>query len=546
MKAAIFATTLMLGAQAFAAPLSIDFKVDSTQDRTPISPYIYGINGASVGTYNSPTFTRSGGNRMTAYNWTNNDSNAGSDWHFQNDGMLSKTTTPGDAVAGGLAAAQHGASGIVITIPMIGYVSADRRGDGDVRCFNGDARKPDHNYLNSRFKPEAPAKGKPFTTDATALQSASTVYQDEFVNWVNVTFPNPKAPIWYCLDNEPDLWSATHAEVHPARLTYSELIDKSIAYATAIKKVSPNTLIFGPVSYGWNGYVTLQDAPDAKTNGDFLTYYLAQLASASRKSHHLLVDVLDLHWYTEAQGGGARVGQNDSGLSGKKLHAVQNARMQAPRSLWDPTYTENSWITQRSLKGPIQLIPREQKKLAAAASTFGADFAIHDIAFTEYNYGGGDDISGAIAEADALGIFGKFGVLAAAEWGMNSNESFIGAGFRAFRNFDGNGANFGDTSISATSSDIDNASIYASTDSTDPNRVVVVLINRTDAGNPSAISVHLSLDRPFNTADLYQLTSAGAEPVHAGHPSVSGKSVHFTLPGDSIATLVLTGAPLSH
>ena len=37
------------------------------------------------------------------------------------------------------------------------------------------------------------------------------------------------------LDNEPDLWSSTHAEVHPSAVTYAELANRNIDYATAIK-----------------------------------------------------------------------------------------------------------------------------------------------------------------------------------------------------------------------------------------------------------------------------------------------------------------------
>ena len=44
------------------------------------------------------TALRMGGNRWTAYNWENNASNAGSDWCFQNDGLLSSSDTPGEAV----------------------------------------------------------------------------------------------------------------------------------------------------------------------------------------------------------------------------------------------------------------------------------------------------------------------------------------------------------------------------------------------------------------------------------------------------------------
>ncbi len=48
-----------------------------------ISPYIYGIDGntnASIPNVPAVTIFRMGGNRWTAYNWTTNASNAGSDY----------------------------------------------------------------------------------------------------------------------------------------------------------------------------------------------------------------------------------------------------------------------------------------------------------------------------------------------------------------------------------------------------------------------------------------------------------------------------------
>ena len=110
---------------------------------------------------------------------------------------------------------------------------------------------------------------------------------------------------------------------------------------------------------------------------------------------------------------------------------VQAARVQAPRSLWDPTYVENSWITADSTNGQaIQLLPRKQAKINATAATYGSKYTANQISISEYNYGGGDDISGGIAEADVLGIFGQQGVLSANEWQLNSNESFIGGASR--------------------------------------------------------------------------------------------------------------------
>ena len=186
-----------------------------------------------------------------------NASNAGSDWYFQNDSYLGGGDTPGGAVIPRLQNASTRNAATVLTVPINGYVAADKNGGGDVRNSGS-------NYLQTRFKQEVAAKGAAFTL--TPSTTDAYVYQDEFVNWVNANFAynqtDPTRPIFYSLDNEPDLWSSTHAEVHPAATTYSELVSKTIAYADAIKDISPGSLVFGPVNYGWNGYTTLQDAPD--------------------------------------------------------------------------------------------------------------------------------------------------------------------------------------------------------------------------------------------------------------------------------------------
>ena len=59
------------------------------------------------------------------------------------------------------------------------------------------------------------------------------------------------------------------------------------------------------------------------------------------------------------------------------------------------------------------------------------------LAFTEWNYGGGDHISGAIASADVLGLFGRYGVGLATYWALHEDETFAYAALRAFRNYDG-------------------------------------------------------------------------------------------------------------
>jgi autotransporter-associated beta strand protein len=522
MRNYLFAVLAVFTASSAFAQTSVNFSIDTQQAVKPISRYIYGVNQSIENDYSNAAFTRLGGNRWTAYNWENNASNAGSDWNFQNDNYLGGGNTPGGAVASRIQNASDHNAGVLLTIPMAGYVSADKLGNGDVRYVNGGST-PDPNYLQTRFKQSLPAKGSAFSL--TPNTSDASVYQDEFVNWVKTTYPysqtDPNRPICFALDHEPDLWSSTHAEVHPNAATYAEMIQKSTAYATAIKNVMPNTLVFGPVSYGFNGYVNLQNAPDA--NGrDFLNFYLQQMKQAGQTAGKRLLDVLDVHWYPEAKGGGVRITQQNN------TSAVAAARIQAPRSLWDTTYSETSWIKDY-YGGPIYLLPRLQSKI-------DANYPGTKLAITEYNYGGGDHISGAIAEADVLGIFGRQGVFAANQWPLSDNEPFIGGAFRMFRNFNGNNGAFGDTSVFAQTNDNAKSSIYASLDSLNPNRMVLVAINKTDQSLGAQMNMQHA--QGFVLADIYRLTSSSATPQYADSVLIADPaSFNYTMPAYSVNTI---------
>ena len=57
-----------------AANINVTYNIKTDVARTPVSKYIYGTNSTGNSDY---TIVRSGGNRLTAYNWENNWSNAG-------------------------------------------------------------------------------------------------------------------------------------------------------------------------------------------------------------------------------------------------------------------------------------------------------------------------------------------------------------------------------------------------------------------------------------------------------------------------------------
>jgi hypothetical protein len=513
---------------------NVTFNINSTQDVRAISRFIYGMNfWESNQRPANLTLSRSGGNRNTAYNWETNASNAGADWFNQNDDFMGGGNTPNGAIAPGIQSARSGNAGMIVTVPLIGYVAADKNGDGDVN------QTP--NYLAARFKQSLPRKGTAFSLAPDVTDAF--VYQDEYINFLDQTYPGafaaPDNPIFVSLDNEVDLWAFTHARlrgdaVSPVtsqagtKVGYAEIAQLNRDYANAAKDVNPNVVTFGPVSYGWQGFVRLQDAPDAN-NRDFLDFFLQQMAQAEVADGRRVLDVLDLHWYPEAQGNNA-AGTPTRITDTNTDAGVVAARKQAPRSLWDPTYTETSWITGCCL-GPIRLLPRIKDKITA-------HYPNTKLAITEYNYGAGQHISGGIAQADVLGVFGREGLFAATHWRLSNDNDFIYGGFEMFRNYDGVNGSFGNTSIRASNSDVAAASVYASVNAGNASRMVIVAINKNDAAQTAAIAVTHTTQ--FNRAEVYTLAGSNSVPQRQADISITlTNAFQYSMPANSVTTLVL-------
>lgn len=536
----------------------------------PISPYIYGVNSYG-GIPNAPTqltFDRAGGNRWTAYNWINNASNAGSDYHYENDDYLCNASDqppcdpaiPAEAERLFIQGDQTNGLASLVTLQMQGYVSVD------TTVVQVPPPFPDLQYFRPVVYQKSSTSAAPFTTTPPPATTDKNVYMDEFAWNLDQDFLSQDIfgtgathPTFISLDNEPDLWYTTHEEIQGSasvngqkanNLPTSTFITKTINLATALKDLSKNSqippghfsnvVVFGPVNYGFNGIYSWQgDSTLSPTWGGtnwFADAYLAGINAASIKYGAPLVDVYDFHWYSEAcassclPDGSTRV----INLTGSTLTDTQvQAIVQSPRSLWDPSFVENSWITQSVTGGqPIQILTHLQTKINA--SNPGMKLAI-----TEYENGGFNHIAGTIAQADDLGIFGSMGLFAANFWPPSGTYSYAMAGFLAYRDFDGAGANFGDTSLQATSSDVASVVVYASTDTTVPGRVVLVAINRSSASKVTVINGQTLT----GSAHLFQLTAASAaaqsvvQPVPAGTLNVSGSSLVITLPAYSVTTV---------
>lgn len=433
----------------------------------PISPYVYGINSQpfdGVGT----TVRRMGGNRQTGYNWEINASNAGKDYNHQSDDWPCTVLGYTDCNVPGAQfidfGRQNRKAGIesIATIPMVDYVAADKAGpvpEAD--------KAPSRRWVKS-----LPHKPGPFA--ASPDLGDGVVYEDEFVNTLvsKLGKASQGGIHFYSLDNEPALWPDTHPRIHPDKTTYAEMVSRTEATASALLKVDPSAFVLGAVAFGWSEYKTLLDAPDAAANdakyGSYLDFFLASMKKLEEKHHERLVHALDIHWYPEARGA-KRITDPDN--SPKTVEA----RVQAPRSLWDPSYVEKSWIAGELGGKPIRLIPWLQEKIAAR-------YPGTKLSITEYDFGGGTHVSGGLAQADVLGVLGREGVFMANYWGNGPGNgqlpSYIKAAFQIFRNYDGHGGVFGDTAVAATPGDQNKASVFAATDSKHPGTLTLLVINK--------------------------------------------------------------------
>ena len=193
----------------------------------------------------------------------------------------------------------------------------------------------------------------------------------------------------------------------------------------------------------------------------------------------------------------------------------------------DLAYKENSWIA--GAVGPIRLLPRIREKIEK-------HYPGTRLAITEYYFGAGDHISGGLAQADVLGIFGREGVFAATLWHLGrSKDTFIHGAFAMFRNFDGAGGAFGDTGLAVTGGDPARASLYAGVDA--KKQTTLVALNKTEG--PLRVRIELKDLPAFKTASVYRLTSAAPKP--AAQPDLAAPAGPLTLelPPLSVSTLVL-------
>jgi hypothetical protein len=246
-----------------------------------------------------------------------------------------------------------------------------------------------------------------------------------------------------------------------------------------------------------------------------MPWLLGQLRQEASRTGRRTLDVFTLHYYP--QGGE---------FSNDTSSAMQLKRNRSTRSLWDPNYTDETWVNDR-----VQLIPRMRQWV----NTY---YPGTRIGITEYNWGAENHISGAIAQADLLGIFGREGLDMAVRWGTPASSSPTYKAFKLYRNYDGQRSTFGNMSVAALAPDPDNVAAYAALRSTD-GALTIMVVSKFLSGSAN-VNLDLLGFNATGPVQVWQLNSANTLSRQADL-RVYESRVTATVPASSVTLFVVQG-----
>ena len=541
---------------SMACAATIEVAIDLAADRRAVQPGIFGVSGSPDLDRLAYPLLRWGGNSTTRYNWQADVHNTASDWFFMNipDG---NGTPSASSLEAQLASTLAAGSEPLLTLSTIGWIAKpvqQKRWGFSVFKY-GPQLQTECSYFGSNppswCTADAgngtcnPAQNETIYCNAAGRivgndpldtsDPADALTQRAWIAHLQKRFGNAASGgvRYYALDNEPMLWNSTHRDVHPQPLTYDEIWQRTVTYASAVKRrirkpgVRSVTGILRPVRFRSRHCI---DGSDRAAHGGipFVDWYLRQVCSYQAQHGVRLVDYLDLHYYPQGSG----IVDFSDPPNGSETTDVSARRLRSLKELYDPNWDSQSWISDLGNSTPWhysrpQLLRRVRAWIDASCPGTG-------LAITEYNWGADNGASSALAQVEALAIFAREGVDIAARWVAPLADSLVERAFRLYLDFDGQGSTVSGDSVRAVSADIDTLGAYAFHQPGEGIRIV--LVNKATVANAARINLGGSLTGLWK---LYQFTAANnLGQVASG--AIDGSIITISgLPGRSASLLVL-------
>jgi hypothetical protein len=568
--------------------------VDAGTVTHTINPYIYGMNAYTLNTTAAKaaalSIDRWGGDATSRYNYQLDVTNSASDWYFENQNGLAGGSESNSSFNAQVTADASVGAKTIGTVPVNGWVAKDGTScsfpqstyPNQLGVNNNPAISPDGRGCGSGVYPSGVAgctdsqgcaiTGNKATDTSTAVDATWTGNWVKFLVGKFGTAAKGGVAV-YDLDNEPTWWDAVHRDVHPAPFTYDEVTNNGIAHAAAIKAADPTAEVSGPVmdfwwayfyskkdiESGWGSgpcYQPWQNPIDRNAHGGIplIEYYLQQFAAYQKTNGTRLLDYLDLHTYFAPYSLAFSTGGDTQ---------TQQERLNSTRVFWDPTYTDPetdnpsanqhnqpfpqpNYFTDSNYTSSCYPPPQAPQVIPMMKKWVASDYPGTKLAITEYNWGGQEHISGALAQADILGIFGREGLDIGTLWGPPDPVTQIPGliAFEVFRNYNGAGATFGDQAITSTSADQGKLSVYGALRSKD-NMLTIVVINKTYGDLTNTLSLaNFTASGPaqaflYSNANLSAIVAQPNITVAAPASGSTTSTLSTTFPAQSITILIV-------
>ncbi|HEX9101326.1 MAG TPA: glycoside hydrolase family 44 protein [Polyangia bacterium] len=484
--------------------------VDAAGGRHAIHPEIYGLAFASPATLTAlrVPLNRWGGDGTTLFNWQTNVANHDFSYYYEN--------IPGGSADDFVSANKGAGAATLMTIPTIGWTPKS----GSATAHPYTCGYPTDKYPNQQMVDPydahcgngKDAAGNLIAGDPTNdSMTVTPAFEGQWVQHLGASVT------LFQLDNEMMLWPSTHHDVRSTPVSSDDVWSATVSYAPVIKSNNASAYVLGYTAwYALDLFISGLDSANNNRNDQnahggipLAQWYLRQLKAYEQQNGKRLVDCLDFHYYP--QGG----------------DPLENTR-----SLWDATYHDPSWFDM-FMSEPMQLLPRVQSWIAA-------EYPGTDVCVSEYNWDLNDAANpvAGLVEADVLGLFGKFGVRLAAYWttpvdGNGAPQPAYRA-FQLYRNADGAGRGFGDTSVAAASP-LPKVAVYAALDSA-TGALTVLVINKDTA----ALAAPLALQNfaAAATAKVWQVVEGGAPTTPADY-AVTASAIALSVPAHAMQLIVI-------
>jgi hypothetical protein len=536
--------------------ITISAKLDLRAPGTVISPYIYGVSHGDVEVEHEMgvTLRRQGGNTSSAYDWRTGFGSLGHDWFFQNRKIIDGPHPQENWwVTMHRENKKHGMKSF-FTMPME-WVAKDDTSNG----FPKEVYPNCEEFASDR--PEAcNGKLKDKDKDGKAIEIQCGKHPTQNGKYVGLEY-NVEL-VKYCiqeagfgradqggidiisLDNEPMLYVETHRDMICKGFSYDEYWERTKKYAELIRQADPTVKIAAPALWGWTAYshssgdLEYREAnglgwdqtdkfPDYSKYGPFARDFMRRCADYKKTTGRYLIDIFVFHGYPNTP----RLGWDNRAEFARPSPDLQEFRVRDVRKFWDESYRDpETWMGKEAWSnGNVAYVPLMKRWMKEVG------FEV-PIAIGEYDYSGpegGEEISGAVAQAESFAAFARSGVTYASYWSDPRKHGPVYFAFKMYRNPDGKRTAVGDRFIVAEVSNYDDVSVYAFKDVQRNVASLILLNKRAKKGVKLALDFGAAV--PAQQAPRYEYSNINPKAIGELPPlAVSGQALNISLAPMSI------------